>query len=229
MTMALPVHGVAPLRFGWPLATAVFVGAMLSVYGSLFGPIWLHWMFKPLTTLMLVVAVGLNGDLTRGYTRAIFAGMSLSLLGDIALMHDPAFVVGLSLFLLAHIAYLLGMSHRIRFAKRLSPFVLVGVFSALVLATLWQSLPGPLRIPVLAYVTALGTMTAQAWVCHIVRGDSLARYAALGAGLFLLSDTLLAVNRFLQPLPLAPVWVLASYWAAQTLIAMSVNRADGSR
>ncbi|HNK54405.1 MAG TPA: lysoplasmalogenase family protein, partial [Ottowia sp.] len=42
---------------------------------------------------------------------------------------------------------------------------------------------------------------------------------ALGAGLFMLSDSLLATNRFVQPLPLAPLWVLGSYFIAQLLIA----------
>ena len=35
----------------------------------------------------------------------------------------------------------------------------------------------------------------------------------------MLSDSLLATNRFVQPLPLAALWVLASYYIAQLLIA----------
>ena len=42
---------------------------------------------------------------------------------------------------------------------------------------------------------------------------------ALGACSFMLSDALLAINRFVQPLPLAPLWVLGSYYVAQILIA----------
>jgi uncharacterized membrane protein YhhN len=40
----------------------------------------------------------------------------------------------------------------------------------------------------------------------------------VGAGFFMLSDTLLALNKFVTPLPLAPLWVLATYYAAQVLI-----------
>jgi len=34
----------------------------------------------------------------------------------------------------------------------------------------------------------------------------------------MLSDALLATDRFVTPLPLAPVWVLSTYYAAQMLI-----------
>jgi uncharacterized membrane protein YhhN len=42
---------------------------------------------------------------------------------------------------------------------------------------------------------------------------------ALGGALFLASDALLAINKFAGPLPLAGLWILASYWLAQTFIA----------
>ena len=44
------------------------------------------------------------------------------------------------------------------------------------------------------------------------------RQVALGAGFFMLSDSLLATNRFVQPLPWSQVWVLSTYYAAQALI-----------
>ena len=41
--------------------------------------------------------------------------------------------------------------------------------------------------------------------------------------LFMSSDALLAFNKFDAPLPLAPLWILATYWTAQGLIAMSLR------
>ncbi|WP_293224061.1 lysoplasmalogenase family protein, partial [Ottowia sp.] len=46
----------------------------------------------------------------------------------------------------------------------------------------------------------------------------------LGACCFMLSDSLLAINRFVTPLPGAQVWVLASYYAAQALIVGGMLR-----
>ena len=50
-------------------------------------------------------------------------------------------------------------------------------------------------------------------------GEALARRLALGGALFLCSDALLAINKFAAPLPAANLWILATYWAAQWLIA----------
>jgi uncharacterized membrane protein YhhN len=41
---------------------------------------------------------------------------------------------------------------------------------------------------------------------------------AWGSVLFMLSDALLALDKFVSPLPLAGLWVLASYYLAQVLI-----------
>lgn len=54
------------------------------------------------------------------------------------------------------------------------------------------------------------------------------REVALGAVCFMLSDALLATNRFVQPLPLAQLWVLATYYAAQLLIVGGWMRAGVS-
>ncbi|MCY1550390.1 YhhN family protein [compost metagenome] len=44
----------------------------------------------------------------------------------------------------------------------------------------------------------------------------------------MLSDTLLAINRFVSPLPMAQVWVLSTYYAAQVLIVMGILRSASS-
>ena len=45
-----------------------------------------------------------------------------------------------------------------------------------------------------------------------------ALWVAIGAGFFMLSDTLLALNKFVSPLPLSQLWVLSTYYVAQVLI-----------
>jgi uncharacterized membrane protein YhhN len=45
----------------------------------------------------------------------------------------------------------------------------------------------------------------------------------------MLSDTALAINRFVSPLPHSAVWVLGSYYAAQCLIVMGWLRGQGVR
>jgi uncharacterized membrane protein YhhN len=71
---------------------------------------------------------------------------------------------------------------------------------------------------VAAYVLVIALMAAQAIGRATVLGDKPAVWVAVGAGFFMLSDTLLALNKFVSPLPLAPLWVLSTYYVAQVLI-----------
>ena len=94
-------------------------------------------------------------------------------------------------------------------------------------------MPPALRGPVLAYVVCLASMAAQAGALWLAArgtaGEALARNAALGGLLFMSSDTLLAFNKFNAPVPLSALWILATYWVAQGLIAGSLRRCDGAR
>jgi uncharacterized membrane protein YhhN len=200
---------------------AVIASGLLAVAGQLAGSAALVWVFKPLTTL-LIIAAALRRDCAGAYGRAVLAGLVLSLAGDVLLIPSGMFVWGLVAFLLAHVAYLVAFTRGVRLAARWLPFVLVGVVAAGALAVLWPGVPAGLRLPVSCYVVLLAAMTAQASARAIATGDALARAAAVGGALFLASDTLLAFNRFHAPLPLASLWVLGTYWPAQALIALSV-------
>lgn len=83
---------------------------------------------------------------------------------------------------------------------------------------LWGHLPVELRLPVAAYVLVIALMAAQAVGRALVRASRAARCVAYGALLFMLSDTLLAVDRFVHPLAWAGLGVLGTYYAAQWLI-----------
>ena len=74
-----------------------------------------------------------------------------------------------------------------------------------------------------AYVTVIALMVAQAIGRATVQQDAAARAVALGACFFMLSDSLIAVNRFVQPLPLVPLWVLSNYYLAQILMVRNAR------
>src|SRR3954454_15269689 len=66
-------------------------------------------------------------------------------------------------------------------------------------------------------------MAAQAIGRATVLRDAASLAVGIGAVLFMLSDGLLAINRFAQPLPMAQFWVLATYYAAQILIVRNAR------
>lgn len=212
---------------GAGLWIAVALAAALAVIGdALDGARLLHYVAKPLATALVATWVWRHG--TRGaYRSAVLAGLALSLGGDVALMLPvDVFAVGLGCFLLAHIAYLVALRTRAPLAARRLPWLAYALVAAGVLAVLWPHLPPALRLPVLAYVVMLAAMAAQAAVTWRVQPSRATAGAALGGACFVMSDALLAFDRFVAPWPGATALVLATYWMAQAGIARSTRVPD---
>ncbi len=208
------------------LDAAILVSALLAIAGAPWALALpaLVFAFKPLTTVLILARAWPRGRATPQARRWVLAGLALSLVGDIALLWpQQGFLPGLVAFLLAHACYLVAFTRGVRFAARPLAFAAYALVAGGVLWQLWPSVPGALRAPVAVYVIALAAMAAQAAVVwRVARGtadEALARRLALGGALFLCSDALLAINKFAAPLPAAGLWILATYWAAQWLIA----------
>ena len=212
----------------------IVVSAIGAIAGVLLGGswLWLHYICKPLATLLILwLASRAVEPVSPRYLRAVLAGIALSLVGDVFLMLPyDLFIPGLVAFLLAHLCYITAFIADSDFKQKMvgvAAFVAVGATN---LYFLLPKLPTTLVIPVLAYVAVLTTMaglaTARAWALR--NGDAglihASRSAAIGGTLFVLSDSLLAWDKFGGGIALSPLWVLASYYAAQWCIARSVDR-----
>jgi len=219
-------------RLWWCFAASALmaIGAGLTAAQ----PNWLLMLFKPLTTVLVIVHAASRGEAGQPQRRALLVGLGCSLVGDVALLWpQQGFLPGLVSFLLAHVAYLVAFSRGVRLAARPLAFAAYGLLAGSLLMVLWPGVPQPLRLPVLVYVVALSAMAAQtaSWAA-VRRRDGLAApaqawCAALGGLLFVASDATLAFNRFHSPVPASTLWILASYWAAQWLIASSLAPRQG--
>lgn len=206
------------------LAAALWIFAALAISSApwaLDTPA-LNFVFKPLATLCVIAYATRRGvpDGVRAISRRwVLAGLWLSLAGDVALLWPKeGFLAGLVSFLLAHLAYLVAFTRDQRFGAWWPAFAGYAGAAGLILSQLWPGVPGALRAPVIAYVLCLASMAAQAAVLWR-RGEPRGLVLALGGALFVASDALLATNQFAGPLPLANLWILTSYWAAQWCIA----------
>lgn len=212
------------------LAVGAIAGASLGATATTDGWHWLHWVCKPLTTLLILgMASRAEPPVSPRYRRWMVVGMLFSLAGDVFLMlPQDAFVPGLVAFLIAHACFIKAFLDDSRFAERPLGMLACVAYGALNLWALWPSLPPALYAPVVVYVLVLASMGGQAVVrARRHAADALARsaqWAMTGALLFMLSDTLLAWNRFRVALPLSALWVLATYYAALWCLARSVRR-----
>ena len=211
----------------WIIASAVgaIAGALLG------GPwLWLHYVCKPLATiLILALAAGASTPVSSRYRLLVCVGLVFSLAGDVFLMlPGDWFVFGLASFLLAHLCYVVAFAPGSSARHKLVACLAYAVIAAANLVGLLPRVPAELHAPVLAYVAVLMLMgalaAARGWS---LRGDPRlarsARLAAIGGALFVLSDSVLAWNRFGGGIPLAPLWVLAGYYASSWCIARSVD------
>jgi uncharacterized membrane protein YhhN len=122
-------------------------------------------------------------------------------------------------FLGAHLAYLAAFRRGVPWFAHRGALLATLAVGAAMYAFLWTGgLPVALRGPVAAYVLVIALMVAQALGRARVLGHNAGRMVAAGACFFMLSDSLLATNRFVQALPMAAFWVLSTYYAAQVLI-----------
>jgi uncharacterized membrane protein YhhN len=207
-------------------ALLVILSAGLCIAGGTgLLPASLVYVFKPLTTILIILrACGRSTEAPR-HRVFLLAGLVFSLAGDIFLMWPKeGFLFGLVSFLLAHLMYIAAFCVPMRFAARPGIFLAYALLAALILSQLWSGVPAALRVPVIAYVICLASMAAQAavwWRAGAPR--SRAYWAAVGGALFMVSDSLLAFNKFAAPLPLAALWILVTYWLAQWCIVSAMN------
>lgn len=209
-----------PLSYSLVIA----LSAGLAIAGHYQSFDWLHWVFKPTTTLLIAAWVWRQPVLEPLYRRMILIGLLFSCGGDIFLMlPGDWFVAGLASFLLAHLCYLWALRSRSPWFAPAWPVLIYAVVAAPIVWQLWPHLPPALRLPVMLYVLTLAAMAAQAASVWWQRRQQASLLAALGAAVFVSSDAMLAWNRFVEPFDLARLLILLSYWLAQWLIAQSVQ------
>lgn len=202
--------------------------AAASVVTGVAGPELAHWAAKPLAGLgmLLVAAAGVQGS----YRTLIMAGLVCALAGDVLLLAGSSwFLAGLACFLGTQLCYIGAFWPGVGFrAASIARLVYVTLGVAMV-AALWPVLGPVMRVAIAVYAAFLVTMAGQAAARWAVLRTPLARSAGLGAVFFLLSDGMLALDRWRAQFPGARLAVLATYYLAQWLIARSTAEPSPER
>ena len=169
---------------------------------------------KPIPVLVMLAIL----KRTNYYSKFIFVGLVLSMVGDILLVYsDSLFVHGLAAFVLAHVAYIIAFFKR---SKRLVlvPFVFLMAYGVAMYWLLYPEL-GTMAHPVLLYIMVILTMTWRAFAQGNFNKNAI--YAVAGSILFVLSDSIIAFNKFYVEIQHASYLIMLTYWAAQSLLFYS--------
>jgi uncharacterized membrane protein YhhN len=205
------------------LSACALLSAVLAIRADAKGRRGLFRVLKPLTmVLVITVALIARTPVPAAYKTLILAGLLCSLLGDIALMFpEKWFPAGLASFLAAHVFYILAFKPGPGRPISIGMFVPFLIFGSLMFRILAPSL-GRLKLPVFVYIAAITAMAGLAAGRFVDGGGTRLLLAFAGAVLFLVSDSVLAYDRFAKKIGPAQAIILGTYFPAQLLIALSI-------
>ena len=185
----------------------------------------LQYSSKPLIIPALAIYFlnNLTG-ITSKLKKWIIAALLFSWAGDVLLMFQPKdeifFLLGLTSFLIAHVCYIIYF-HHVRFNEQIKgkPWLLIAVviYYAFLINLLVPYL-GAMKIPVLVYGVVISFMLMLAMHMLFIKQKIAGRWMMLGASLFVISDSVLAINKFFHPFPSAGLIVMFTYGMAQLFI-----------
>ena len=189
----------------------------------------LHYFTKPAILIALIVFYLSQCKNLEAKTKWLtFLALLFSLLGDILLMFDNKsenfFISGLIAFLTAHVMYILVFLKKKKLTKHTAIFVILLLIYALVMFYFLKNGLGDLLIPVIVYMAVILSMILTAFL----RKESVPKISYylvfVGALFFVISDSILALNKFYKPLPFEGISIMFTYALAQLFIVLGIKK-----
>ena len=207
----------------------------LNLVSHFFGISSLEFITKPLLMplLMLVFSFSTKG-LSSSLKIGVFGALFFSWIGDVALLYDDVnpylFIVGLIGFLIAHLHYVFVFikSNKDNGPSFVLKKILIPLFVIYTLGFIYSLWPylGELKIAVVVYATVLMFMGVFATLRKISTGFY---FVLFGAILFVISDSVLAFNKFHTPFGSARILTMLTYGIAQLLIVLGLSKFINSK
>ncbi len=190
---------------------------------------YLHVFCKPLLMPVLIWGIySYRKNIAGTPWPFIAAGLFFSWAGDLFLLYEAKnsnfFIGGLASFLLAHICYIIyyfkcGASIIAAYKKHPLWLMIAIAYSVALVVFLFPKL-GSLLIPVIAYAALLTLMLIGSIAAIPAVSPKASVLFVAGAAAFVVSDSLLAINKFYQPFAMAGVLIMITYGVAQLLITL---------
>lgn len=181
----------------------------------------LKMVFKLLPMIMLIALAFLTKVQVKSpYYWLISIGLIFCAVGDYTLQW---FIIGLSFFLVGHIFYIFAFRSTNQQNTPLYVKIVLALYGAVMMfwiaGSLLQKGDTVLAIAVTAYIFVILTM---GWTSF--RTGS--KFAVIGAILFIMSDSVLAINRFMFDVPASHILIMFTYYGAQFFLMLSIMDYD---
>ena len=203
-----------------------YIGILaVHLAGIVFNIQLLEYIIKPMIVIwLLLYFLSQIVNINSGLKKWILAALFFSWTGDVLLLfqqnNSVFFLLGLSAFLIAHIFYII-FFNRVRVNESVHGNVwlllIVVIYYSSLISLLYSHLGG-MKLPVLVYGIVISWMFMLAMHMLFIKNKTAGKWMMTGALLFVISDSLLAVNKFYQPFAIAGVVIMLSYGLAQLFI-----------
>jgi uncharacterized membrane protein YhhN len=186
--------------------------------------------FLEIITKALLMIILINwfttetNDLLSPIKKWVTVALCFSWLGDVLLLfqgkYPDFFLFGLVAFLVAHIFYIV-FFHKIKTIEKVSSrawlLIPMVIYYVVLISILYPHL-GDMKIPVPIYGIVISFMLLLALHLLFIKNSKAGQWMVAGAILFIISDSVLAVNKFYRPFESAGVFIMLTYGFAQLLI-----------
>ena len=193
-----------------------------SIVLEAIAPLWAYGIAKGLTTVLVLLLASSNKQISRLGARVLTA-LFFCLLGDIALIWESAFLLGLGFFLIAHLLFIRAFKARFKMKFHWIAVTIAATLAITTLYFIWPKVSGIVQIAILSYVLVIGIMSSLSMSIALNRRSKIRLQLGLGGLLFMISDALLGINAFVNPIPFASILILTTYWGAITSLAIAAR------
>ncbi len=174
-------------------------------------------LVKILPILMLVVRAASRASRSQRIFLAL--GLLFSLGGDaiLALSPQALFILGVAAFLVAHVFYIITFRRDMRYSNRSAVLAVAVLAWCAAVGSVVLPYLGALRAPVVVYMVVIAAMGVSAAFASSSRLTIF-----VGASAFIVSDSTIAIDKFVAHFPFAPYLVMVTYYFGQFYIVKGV-------
>jgi len=199
-----------------------FIVVLLDLIAIAFHYPVLEAVVKPMLMILLMGVYAFSSEKRNNW---YLLALAFSFLGDVLLMDkENMFLFGIASFLMTQLIYIkliLKRTGKSELKQKIIAIIPFLIYIIVLLSVLKENL-GKYLIPVIVYGIAISVFGMVSLHFYLQKRNKVSVLMLTGAVLFILSDSMIALNKFYESHELYPVAIMLTYTLAQYLILRSV-------